>query len=252
MTATRPKLFDAFEVGVKRSRIRQPNPVKSACEEKQEQLIAAWRKYWQCPIPAQDRLLTVLDPLVIAAVGRANRARLDYSLCQDAMQEVRLELVPQGFLLSSARLQALSRAPEEQGWPDAIGEQIFRTLTNLIYMVAQREVSSLVRSEVRHQIRNRASESLDHEECEHFKLLLERETFCQNTLHQVLRKRGYSAEKCDLIADYFSGHLNQVELGRKLGIKQPAISKRLRAIRRALTRLERSRGEGSLPVSPQF
>jgi hypothetical protein len=239
-----PEAFELFSGGVKKRDIgSQSSAGRTTQEEKKAELINVWRKYVKMPAATQEALLEAIDPLVIAAVGRANRGRLDHSLAQDAMQEVRLELVPQGFLLASARLRDLSSAAEELGWPNALAEQIQRTMTNLVYMVAQWEVATLVRSEMRHQSRNRAWQPNEGSDGEGGDDLLEREMLYQNNLGQIVRECGYNKEEGEAIAEYFGGLISQTELGRKLGVQQAAVSKRLRAIRRALSRLGRDRDE---------
>lgn len=64
------------------------------------------------------------------------------------MQEVRLELVPQRFLLSSADVREVSAAAEKNNWSEPDAVLVAQTITNLIYMVARWEVSSFLRAKL--------------------------------------------------------------------------------------------------------
>ena len=215
-----------------------------------EIIVAAWRQYLASPEENQEPLLRALDRLIITAVGWANRGRLDHALCEDVVQEVRLQLVPDRFLLSSAPLLALSAEAERNAWTDEDSALVAQTIANLVHMVARWEVSSFVRSESRLQARQHAwLASQNHEP----KIVPETESeqraeqrFRETILREALRHHGYTEQDGRLIESYFAGHLTQTALGEALGIQQAAISKRLAILRQWMARACR-REDGPSP-----
>jgi hypothetical protein len=215
-------------------------------------IVAAWRAYVAAPEGAAEELLRAIEGPILMAVARHNRRRLDYAQCEDVAQEVRLELVPQGCLLDSADLRALTAAADAAGWSEASADLVWQKIINLIYMIARREVSNYARGEERHRVRQHAwfeserSESAGRDEAEQ-EQWEDEAAFRQAALRAGLRAHGYTEQDGRLIESYFAGHLTQAMLGETLGLQQGAVSKRVAVLRDYILRACRRREDRLSP-----
>lgn len=224
---------------------------KPAGENHQDKIVAAWRDYLAAPEEGAEAFLRAIDVLIVTAVARHNRHRLDYSHCQDVTQEVRLELVPQRSLLDSAHLLELSAAAEKRGWTETDCELVWQKITNLVYMIARREVTNFIRAEERFQKRQHSwfldVSGISHEATADEEGEREEDRRRAAALRQALHAYNYSEQESRLIESYCAGPLTQTELAQRLGLQQGTVSKRLRILRQFVLRVRRRDDEGVSP-----
>lgn len=182
------------------------------------------------PAAGVDKFLLAIDGMIQRAIARWGAKRLPKYLWSEAGQELRLRLfVRRQHLLHPPLVRQLENCVRDRA-DDATksGTSLIELLQRHLYQQAFFSVIDVIRREARYAAKRDALLSQAAEGS------ADQDVPPPNDLAVVrrcLRQLGYDPAECRLFIQYFRGRITQRHLGERLGLQQPAISKRIGRIR---------------------